>query len=180
MSLLGLRTHHANRVVAVLLLLGVPLFIAGFLAVLNGMYTRKWPRADAVIRQSGAPTIEPDMPGEPGHTHRTALVSADFSYEYAIGGAKFLGDGITPFSLVRLSSSSMQKLHRQYPAGAHVKVAYDPHNPTISYLEPGVSLAAKALFAAGSVMLSIAWLLRSLVRARIRGRSQIVRVNAGA
>ena len=52
-------------------------------------------------------------------------------------------------------------MRERHPVGSQAKVAYDPANPAVSYLEPGPSSFALVLSGIGAFMLLVGWWVRA-------------------
>jgi len=140
----------------------------------------KWPRAQAVILGSELNVRDSSTRNSStGHTQTSSFASVDITYEYDVGGAKFIGNGIEPFTLGMQNSAASRKQHEKYPAGQKVEVLYDPHNPLVVYLEYGPSAMTLLFLGLGLAFILMALMVWLKAHARIRSRAQVVRVNAG-
>jgi hypothetical protein len=96
-----------------------------------------WPQADGAIVGSEARV-------EDYHDDGEAMLRTVISYRYHVGSEwyrgerVFFGDGLA----LRFAGPGRRRL-AAYPLGHHVRVAYDPADPTVSVLEPGKDDAAR-------------------------------------
>jgi len=81
----------------------------------------------------------PDWPSVTGKVVSMASGSGssyDLMYTYEIDGQTFKGNQVS-FSRL-LTKDDTRRVLREYPEGKTVDVCYDPANPKISVLEPGI------------------------------------------
>jgi hypothetical protein len=58
------------------------------------------------------------------------------------------------------NSAGAAKMRERHPEGSTTRIAYDPDDPSIAYLEPGPSSFSLALTAIGSVILGVGFWVR--------------------
>ena len=110
-----------------------------------------WPTAPAVITESRVSV-------EPGADSTT--YSADIAYRYTVDGAPYEGDRVRlTLTQSTSDSSDARRVVDRYPAGAEVRVAYDPDDPATSVLEPGLSERDAFPFVFLSIFVSVSLLL---------------------
>lgn len=124
-----------------LLAVAVGLFLAfvfSYASLTQGAASENWSTAEGTITSSSISEVgSKDNLTFQAHVH----------YQYEINEDEYHGDRLD-FNSSGMSSShrvDMQEIVRKYPAGKTVTVFYDPADPSISVLEPGVKLGAAFL-----------------------------------
>ncbi len=79
-------------------------------------------------------------------------------YEYQVGTTRYVSNRITISQTSSLLQSGATKTASRYPANAHVKVHYNPRNPSIAVLQRHIQPRTKrqVLFGVGMLPLSLA------------------------
>jgi len=119
-----------NKIILVLsfVVFGIIFVILGREELNMARKSEKWPFADGIIVKSNV-KISRRYRGE---------YYADIVYEFDVAGKRYHGDKIT-FGGECVDMSCVYNIVRnEYPKNKRVKVYYDPDNPEISILEPGV------------------------------------------
>jgi hypothetical protein len=135
-----------------LMILGAAILALGAYATARGLQTLYWPRAEATItsaellRQS-APTSRRVN----GHTTEDSWNSFHVLYRYQVGEKDYVSGGVEPYDFGMQNSAGAAKMRERHPPGSAARIAYDPSDPGIAYLEPGPSSFALILMAIGSV-----------------------------
>ena len=83
------------------------------------------------------------------HGTEPASYYASISYEYEVGGARFIGDKVFIGEYGTGSPGPMQEIVDRYPVGKRVTVYYDAHDPKKAVLEKGARLASFGLLLIG-------------------------------
>lgn len=134
------------RLAWILGLMGAALCLYGISVLYQGIASLSWPSADGRILYSHAST---------GKRPETLLW-----YEYHVENQRYVsskyrtGGNVSPFRDV------VEAAAKRYPAGEAVKVYYDPGNPQVALLEPGVWWGNFAAPAIGLLVLAAAWLAK--------------------
>ena len=149
------------RISYLLLALGVLAFGAGAHAAWQGYKTLDWPRAPATIvdvrfteYQSRDRTLD-----RPDNWHTVAV-----RYRYTVAGRERLGTGTEPWDYNMQSASAAKAMQERFPVGASAQVAYDPQDPSVSYLVPGPSSFSLGLIGIGAFFLMADGLARRMIR----------------
>lgn len=71
------------------------------------------------------------------HSHSVSTDSVDIRYTYVVEGRPRTGERLT-YDSAPFERSECERIVAQYPVGKGVEVYYDPENPDISLLRPGV------------------------------------------
>lgn len=149
------------RVSHLLLALGVLAFAAGAHAAWQGYKTLDWPRAPATIvdvrfteHQSRDRALD-----RPDNWHTVAV-----RYRYTVDGRERLGTGTEPWDYNMQSVSAAKAMQERFPVGATASVAYDPQDPSVSYLVPGPSSFSLGLLGIGAFFLMAGGLARRMIR----------------
>ena len=82
-------------------------------------------------------------------------------YQYRVGDRDYVAGGVEPYDFGMQNSAGVAKMRERHPVASQAKVAYDPANPAVSYLEPGPSSFALALSGIGAFMFLIGWWVRT-------------------
>jgi hypothetical protein len=109
-----------------------------------------WPRADGEITSA---ELRIDGHHDDGEAMRRAVIQ--YRYEAAgerhYGERLFFGDDVA----LRFRGPAMRRLNA-YPVGRRVRVAYDPAEPRLAVLEPGLNGAALLACVAAVVIAALA------------------------
>lgn len=151
------------------------IFIGGFFVFGSFMMTKE---RLAEMRTGTGSENWPSVSGEvtrselrrAGATPQTASYYVVFEYRYEVAGTTHTGDRVafTRVDPIRVTED--------YPGGTRVAVHYDPNEPSVSALEPGVARASvmrslAPLLAASLVgLVLVVWGLWGLVRGDSRKR----------
>ena len=130
-----------------LLLIGLILLTAGVLRLLPARASRSWRAANGVI-------IEARLPSN------CARCWPVINYRYVVTGQSFVGDHLVAGPQDYYSQPDAETKVEEYVVGRQVTAYYDPANPAISCLEPGIiRWPAYLFFAIGAFCLSAALFL---------------------
>ncbi len=127
-----------GTIVVGVLAIAVGVFLAwifGYASFTAGAASESWPSVEGKITASKISESGP-------HDNRT--LRAHVSYQYEVNENIHRSDRVD-FNSAGMSSSQrgdIQEITRKYPVGRSVTVYYDPDDPNISVLEPGVKLGA--------------------------------------
>jgi len=135
-----------------LMVLAGLIFILGAYGTVQGALTLGWPRAEATIITADLArqimmTRDPD-----GRSREESWNSFHVLYRYTVDGREYAAGGVEPYDYGMQNSASAAKMGERHPPGSTAKVAYDPRNPAIAYLEPGPSSFALVLGGIGAFM----------------------------
>ncbi len=112
----------------ILLLIGLVILAIGVPEAVTGIQSLGWPSVQGTITRSIL-TISLDS--------RSSYVN--ISYSYSVNGVDLTGNSISTAGVgYTFSESSTNALLNQYPQGATVKVYYDPGDPSMAVLQPGI------------------------------------------
>lgn len=135
-----------------LMVLAGLIFILGAYGTVQGALTLGWPRAEATIITADLArrimmTRDPD-----GRSREESWNSFHVLYRYTVDGREYAAGGVEPYDYGMQNSAGAAKMSERHPPGSTAKVAYDPRNPAIAYLEPGPSSFALVLGGIGAFM----------------------------
>jgi hypothetical protein len=141
--------------------LGALAFAAGAYGAWHGYQTLSWPLAPATIvdvtfTEHESRDRRTDVP-ERWHT-------VAVRYRYTVGGREQLGIGTEPYDYNMQSASKAKELQARFPVGAAAEVAYDPQDPSVSYLVPGPSSFSLVLVGIGLACGLVGALARRMIR----------------
>lgn len=130
-----------------LLLIGLLLLSAGAWRLVPARASRSWPAANGVIIEARVPS-------------NCARCWPVINYRYVVSGQSFVGDHLVAGPEDYYSPHDAEIKVEQYVVGRQVTAYYDPANPAISCLEPGiVRWPAYLFFAIGMCCLGAALFL---------------------
>jgi hypothetical protein len=146
---------------AIFLLFGVWLLVAGGTNLQHARESLHWPTAPGVIL---APRQDPDTSAGGDDEDAVSSGSMGIIYRYTVGGKKYFSH-MQRFGQLAFGSTDMATdAAERYQGGAKVRVAYDPSDPEIAVLEPGVDSQAYWLPGAGAACIVFALAVLLLVR----------------
>jgi len=141
------RDHHTiSRSLAMILganfvFLATIALYAGGSRLLAARASERWPQTEGLIIESRT-------------TSNCILCRPTINYHYDVKGQSFVGSNITAGSQNYYNRGEAVSKIRSYAIGSTLAVYYDPNNPSIACLEPGVqdSFAYLYLVFAGCLM----------------------------
>lgn len=136
-----------------LMVLAAAILAVGLYGVARGAMTLKWPRADATITSAELLRQTGTSRGMDGRSYDDGWNSFHVIYQYRVGDRDYVAGGVEPYDFGMQNSAGAAKMRERHPIGSQAKVAYDPGNPAVAYLEPGPSSFALVLSGIGAFML---------------------------
>lgn len=146
-----------------LMVLAALIFAPGVWGVVNGAMTLRWPRTTATIVDSNVQRQSTQMTSG-GSRERDEWNSYSAHYSYTVNGRQYFGGRVEPYDFGMQNSAGAEKMRERHPVGSTAQIAYNPDDAQLSYLEPGPSSFALALFGIGTVMGLCGLWVRSLAR----------------
>jgi hypothetical protein len=153
-----------------LIVLALLILTPGLWGAIKGALTLRWPRAEATIldaelRRHSRPTDS---------TPRASDMWNSFSvyYRYEVANREYLGGNLEPYAFGMQNSAGAERMRDRYPVGSKARVAYDPADPEIAYLEPGPSSFSLVLVGVGTFIGLIGLRIRYLERRGIRRKKK--------
>jgi hypothetical protein len=128
-----------------LMMLAAPPLALGLWVMAQGLVTLTWPRADGQIVRVHFSQSQPD------EETRRMSASIDITYRYVVDGRTYSSSSIAPYTFGWQNSGHARKQHDRYSGDMVVKVAYDPSDPSVAYLEPGPSSTSLMLLGVGFI-----------------------------
>jgi len=128
-----------------LMMLAAPPLVLGLWVTAQGLNTLTWPRADGQIVRVYFSQSQPD-----DETRRMSA-SIDITYRYVVDGRTYSASSIAPYTFGWQNSGHARQQHDHYSTDLAVRIAYDPHDPSIAYLEPGPSSTSLMLLGIGVI-----------------------------
>ncbi len=135
----------------VFLLLGLWCLAMGTTKATEALNARSWPTAKGRIISSGVKQLETRQ------RIRIARLCFYIDYLYLVKNKVYEGHRLNAGWRCFGSESRIRKLLSRYPSGSQVDVYYNPQNPAISMLEPGLDWTEFFLWGVGLVCVSVAW-----------------------
>jgi hypothetical protein len=148
--------YGRNLVVFALLIL-----LPGLWGAIHGARTLRWPRADATIIDANLRTFTRESSDT---RYRDEWHSFAVHYSYKVGGIDYFGGRVEPYDFGMQNSAGAQRMRDRHPVGSVAKIAYDPANANVAYLEPGASSFSLAMVGIGLVIGASGLWVRSLAR----------------
>lgn len=144
-----------------LMVLAAVILAIGAYGAVRGALTLKWPRADATITSAELLRQTTTSRGADSRSIEEGWNSFHVLYQYRVGDRDYVAGGVEPYDFGMQNSAGAAKMRERHPIGSEAKVAYDPGNPAVAYLEPGPSSFALALSGIGAFMLLAGWWVRT-------------------
>lgn len=135
----------------IFILIGALLGLAGISNLWRAWASRNWPLAYGVIafgRLDDSRSVTRDSDGR--RIHSTTF-AARIIYTYEVKGQKHYSNVRRFGQLAGSSAEWAEEIAERYPMGKAVPVAYDPENPSLAVLEPGISSETLWIPGAGAV-----------------------------
>ncbi|MBI2738320.1 MAG: DUF3592 domain-containing protein [Rhodospirillales bacterium] len=144
-----------------LMVLAAVILAVGAYGAVRGALTLKWPRANATITSAELLRQTTTSRGLDSRSIEEGWNSFHVLYQYRVGDRDYVAGGVEPYDFGMQNSAGAAKMRERHPIGSEAKVAYDPGNPAVAYLEPGPSSFALALSGIGAFMLLAGWWVRT-------------------
>jgi hypothetical protein len=149
-----------------LIVLGLFLFLKGARNIQMALASTGWPKASGVVIRS---EMERDV--SPG-TRRSAgsvTFNTDTVIQYTVSGQKYTTNTLHFGQTLGSGDKSVAELQRfRYPPGREVTVSYNPANPSMGVMKPGLHAEAFWLVGAGLAFLLPAILCLFIVTTTLR------------
>lgn len=142
-------------------MLGALILAIGGYGVVMGALTLKWPRADATITSAELLRQTSTSRGLDSRSIEDGWNSFHVLYQYRVGDRDYVAGGVEPYAFGMQNSAGAAKMRERHPIDSTAKVAYDPANPVVAYLEPGPSSFALVLSGIGAFMFLMGWWVRT-------------------
>jgi hypothetical protein len=141
----------------------------GLWQLLKAARTRKWPTASGTLltstvthREALPPDRDDDGPSRPRSPE--TLYRAAVTYRYQVDGRTFTGDRLGLDEVETSSEPHARHVSERFKSGAPVTVYYDPANPALAILQPGIRPASWLGVAIGVIFLIISTAMLLFVR----------------
>jgi len=146
-----------------LIVLAALILAPGAWAAAKGALTLRWPRADAKIVDASL-RLQTAQSSSRIDRRPDEWTSFIVHYTYAIGGKDYWSGRVEPYDFGMQNSAGAKKMQDRHPIGSTAKVAVDPNDPAVAYLEPGPSSMSLAMVAIGVVIGASGLWIRNLAR----------------
>jgi hypothetical protein len=152
-----------NLLLGIFLLVSVGVFVDGVGTLVDGIASSGWPTTDGTIVRSRMEVKSEETRGGGSRGGRGWKTTywADVSFRYTIADAVFSSDTVTvEFDEVPTTNrEDAERILRKYPAGREVKVYYEPGDPSVGVLEPGVSFPNVLGVVVGTALVAVTLLV---------------------
>ena len=128
----------------VLLLVGGVLAFVGWRLGGEARASAAWPATDAVVESARVV--------EQAEANEKRLFRAAIRYRYQVGDTRYSGERVSYDMAPSPQPGIARAIVERYPAGASVKVFYDPSDPSRAVLEPGGAIAPWVLVGLGAFL----------------------------
>ncbi len=124
-----------------------------------------WPSVQGEITESRVHSYRKSPGSGTSSSKRKRYYEAIVEYQYAVDGQSYTSDGVGMMDGSSTQRSRAERVVRRYPKRKTVTVFYDPAQPEIAVLAPGVStgnyflLGGGALFALVGLIVAVGGLL---------------------
>jgi len=137
-------------ITALLIIIGLGLSVKGVIAFTEDKESEKWPKASGMIIHS---TL-----GEKENDEGKISYFADIEFKYSVDSISYTNDRISYWKFLSPDSSNFEESLLKYPLNKKVSVYYNPKDPKIGYLEPGISIGSYIylIFGIAFIVLSVA------------------------
>jgi len=131
--------------------LGIYVSIIGFDIVSEGRASMEWPQTKGIIESSKIVRMD----------DKHIKYQIEMNYRYEVKGESYKNGRISLNSYPTRSARTNADIVNPYPVGKEVTVYYNPENPVISVLRPGISSITfiPVVIGFGLIVISIASLL---------------------
>lgn len=122
----------------IFILIGSVLGAAGVSNLWRAWASRNWPRADGVITFGRVDDSRSITRNSEGRKIYSTTFGARIIYTYEVKGQKFYSNVRRFGQFAAADADWAEEIATRYPMGKAVAVAYDPENPSLAVLEPGI------------------------------------------
>ena len=132
------------------------MFGSEILALRRSKQSESWPFTEGEVVSSHVKSRH-DSDGDTSY-------SAAVRYEYEVNGTTYVSRTISFGRKLYFGRASAEDVAAMYPVGEKVTVYYDPNNPKIATLEPGISVGSFIVLGLSAVFLIVGlWFLLSIL-----------------
>jgi hypothetical protein len=143
-----------------LAVLGAFLFIVGAYTAIRGAMTLSWPRTDGTITSAELLRQHTPTTRRDGTSTEDSWNSFRVLYRYRVDGEDYVSGRVEPFDLGMQNSAGAARMRERHPEGSIARIAYDPQDPAVAYLEPGPGSFSMALTGIGAFILAAGFWVR--------------------
>jgi hypothetical protein len=137
-----------------LMVLAGILLAIGLYALVRGAMTQSWPKTDATITSAALIRQHTSTARRDGAGAEESWNSFHVLYRYRVGDVEYVSGRVEPYDLGMQNSAGAATMRERHPEGSTSRIAYNPDDPSVAYLEPGPSSFSLALTAIGSLILA--------------------------
>jgi len=137
-----------NLFLSIFVIVGMVVALQGKKRLATAKKSANWPYVEGRVISS---EMEIDRDSDSEGTSVT--YSAEVMFEYEVAGVVYSANRVSFGQYGSSSPGHARKILNKYPADEAVKVYYDPANPEVSVLEPGVTFSTYLLLIGGLVFI---------------------------
>ncbi len=144
-----------------LVVLAVLILVPGLPDATHGALTLRWPRAEAKIINANLRIFS-----GPSSDRRTRDEWHSFSvhYSYRVGDQDHYGGRVERYGFGMQNSAGADRMRERHPINSLTRVAYDPNDASVAYLEAGTSSFSLVLVGVGAAIGGSGLWIRSLAK----------------
>jgi len=115
----------------------------------------RWPSAEGRVISSSVEMVEEVHRLRRGSRIEAPAYRAAVTYSYRVGDALYTGDRVSFGDYSSSIPGHARNICERYPPGKTIEVYYDPEDPRVSVIEPGVSVGAVMPLLIGLVFVTV-------------------------
>ncbi len=135
----------------IFMMFGMIALFFGVRSAAEGLAARNWPTAQGRMLQARVTEFRT------AKNIRIARLCLDLDYLYMVGDKIYEGHRLNSGWRCFGSQEHVREILARYPSGKELKVYYNPDNPALSMLEPGLDWTVFFLLGVGVINCSVAW-----------------------
>jgi len=148
------------------LLVGIFIFGLGMRDVMRANDSKSWPTTVATVQES---TVKTNVDEEGGSTYYAQVL-----YDFEVNRFAYSGDQVAFGDFSSNDSERVKEIVKRYPEGNEVVVYYQPDNPDLSVLEPGLTARAWVIPSFGFVFLIVGIFMAIMLPRILKPKANLV------
>ncbi len=149
-----------NLILGLFVVVGIGISGTGVSILMEAVRSTEWPQVDGAVTSSETDVdVQPNSGGRGMNTRYIA----DVVYRYAVAGQRYSSDQLGFVRVWTGDERDAQSVQRRYPVGARVRVSYDPDDPSVAVLQPGVTRSSVVVLGFGIIWCVLVLLVMFIV-----------------